>query len=63
MNGNEKRIWYAVQVEPEDPWDYGSYDYEEAWEMLKYQGYGVLATIDTKTNFCLDQKFYDSLYD
>ena len=31
MNGNEKRIWYAVQVEPEDPWDYGSYDYEEAW--------------------------------
>ena len=57
----KNRVWYAVQNEPEDAWDYGSYSYHEALEMLKNQGHGLIAAIDTQTNFCLDQIFYDSL--
>ena len=55
------RVWYAVQYESADAWDYGSYNYEEACEMLKNQGRGLIAVIDTETYFCLDEIFYDSL--
>ena len=55
------RIWYAVQENPEDGWDYGSYDFNVAREMLMQQGKGLIAEIDTKTNFCLNQFWYEEL--
>ena len=47
-----KAIWYAVQAERADAWDYGSYDYDEAVEMLNQQGKGLIAVINEDTNFC-----------
>ncbi len=44
--------WYAVQEDPEDPWDYGTYDWEEAIEMLKAQGHGLIAVI-INDDYCL----------
>lgn len=42
----EPCIWYAVQETPDDDWDWGSYDYDEAVKMLKEQGHGLIAMID-----------------
>lgn len=43
----EERLWYAVQKDSEDDWGYGSYDYEEAVEMLNsYEGYTLIAVIE-----------------
>ena len=53
------RIWYAVQKSPEDTWDYGSSDFDEAKEMLINQGCGLIAEIDTETNFCLNKFWYE----
>lgn len=47
-----KNIWYAVQIDSTDAWDYGSYDYDEAVEMLNQQGKGQIAIINEDTNFC-----------
>ena len=30
----ENRLWYAVQVDTQDDWGYGSYDESEAIEMM-----------------------------
>jgi len=57
----ENRIWYAVQESPEDAWDYGSNDFETAKEMLLNQGHGLIAEIDTETNFCLNQFWYNEM--
>ena len=46
--------WFAVQDENYMEWDYGSYDYNEAVEMLKKQGGGQIAVIDEKHSFCVD---------
>lgn len=56
------RKWYAVQNDSTDAWDNGSYDYDEAVEMLKEQGHGQIAVIDDSTDdpFCLEEiKFED----
>lgn len=55
------RIWYAVQESPEDSWEYGSADFETAREMLLNQGYGLIAEIDTKTSFCLNQFWFNEM--
>lgn len=47
-----KNIWYAVQIDSTDAWDYGSYDYDEAVEMLNQQGRGQIAIINEDTSFC-----------
>ena len=47
-----KNIWYAVQTSSTDDWGYGSYDYDEAVEMLNQQGKGIIAIINEDTNFC-----------
>jgi len=47
--------WYAVQMESTDDWGNGSYDYNEAVEMLKEQGAGLIAVIDEETNYCLEE--------
>ena len=45
--------WYAVQESREDRWDYGSYSYEKALQMLKDQGYGLISVI---TNGCCENE-------
>lgn len=43
----ENKLWYAVQEDSEDDWGYGSYDYEEAVEMLmSCESYNLIAVID-----------------
>lgn len=53
------RFWYAVQVERSDPWDYGSYDYDKAVEMLKKQGCGLIAVICV--NVCVREITFEEI--
>lgn len=46
------RRWYAVQETREDAWDYGSHSYDEAVQMLKEQGEGLIAVINEQTGVC-----------
>lgn len=55
--------WYAVQKETTDDWDYGSYDYAEAVEMLKKQGTGLIATIEENTGVCVEEIKFEDLFD
>ena len=55
--------WYAVQETSEDDWGYGSYDYDEAVEMLKEQGHGLIAVINEETNFCEEEIKIEDLAD
>ena len=57
-----ENLWYAVQETQNGDWDKGSYAYEEAKEMLKEQGFGLIATINDKTNVCLDEQFYEDIF-
>lgn len=50
--------WYAVQSDRTDAWDKGSHDYEEAVNMLKEQGHGLIAVIDEDTDYCLEEIEY-----
>lgn len=44
---NKKRIWYAVQKDPRDAWDWGSFDFGEAVEMCKADSeYQLIVAID-----------------
>lgn len=56
------KIWYAVQETSEDPWDNGSYDYEEALEMLldvvSETGRGLIAVIDEDTQTCIEERVW-----
>ena len=54
-------IWYAVQKTREDAWDNGTHDLDEAKEMLKEQGYGLIAVIDEESNFCEEEIEYEDL--
>ena len=55
-------MWYAVQKTREDEWDYGSHDYNEAVEMLKEQGYGLIAVIEEGRNpVCVGEEEYDEV--
>ena len=53
--------WYAVQRDRSDAWDNGSHSYEEAVEMLKEQGYGLIAVIDEDNEYCLDEIEYSEI--
>ena len=53
--------WYAVQITPADPWDNGSYDWDEAVSMLKEQGRGLIAVIDEENNYCIEEKYYEDI--
>ena len=57
----KKPYWYAVQKESTDAWDSGSYDFEEAVEMLLEQGEGLIAVIDEETNTCIEEYYYEEL--
>ena len=58
-----KTIWYAVQTKRTDAWDYGSYDYDEAVEMLNQQGGGLIAIINEATNFCEGELSFEDVID
>ena len=53
--------WYAVQRDRSDAWDNGSHSYAEAVEMLKKQGYGLIAVIDEDNEYCLDEIEYSEI--
>lgn len=57
----EKKIWYAVQEDSTDGWNYGSYSLDEATEMLRDQGHGLIAVIDEEDSFCLKEYAYSDL--
>lgn len=56
--------WYAVQETPDDDWDWGSYDFEKAKEMLREQGCGLIAVIDVTDNdpLCIEEITYEKLF-
>ena len=54
--------WYAVQETREDALDYGSYDYEEAYEMAKEianeKGEAIIVCIDEDYGgYCDDEEW------
>ncbi len=56
------RYWYAVQETSEDAWDYGSHDLDEAKEMLKAQGHGLIAVIEESDNsVCVEEIHYEDI--
>ena len=57
----DKNIWYAVQEDSEDAWDYGSHNFDEAKLMLKDQGCGLIAVIENG-DFCKDEIRYEDLF-
>ncbi len=57
----DERIFYAVQETNNDEWDCGSYDFSEAVDMLKAQGRGLIAVIDTYDSFCLAEYSYEQV--
>lgn len=54
-----KNMWYAIQEDREDAWDYGTHDKDEAIDMLKEQGFGLIAVIDG--DVCVDEIEYEDL--
>lgn len=59
-NRVDENIWYAVQEDSEDAWDYGSHNFDEAKLMLKDQGCGLIAVI--KNDFCVKEIRYEDLH-
>ena len=55
------RLWYAVQRDREDDWGTGSFDKDEAIEMLKNQGCGLIAVIQNDT--CIEEIEYEDIKD
>ena len=51
--------WYAVQENTGDDWSYGSYDYYDAIEMLKRQGYGLIAVIED--DLCINEIYFEDI--
>ena len=57
--------WYAVEMNREDnDWGYGSYDLEEAKEMLKNFPNGLIAVIEEGDDpICVEEIPYSDVYD
>lgn len=53
----EKKYWYAVLTDEEDnDWGYGSFDLDEAKEMVKKYPEGYIAVIDiTADPICVEE--------
>lgn len=60
-SGGLTPIWFAVTSDNYDAWDNGSLDLDEAKEMLREQGCGLIAVIDESDNFCLDEIRFEDL--
>lgn len=57
----ENKKWYAVQYRSDDDWDTGSFDFDEAKDMLKKQGLGLIAVI--ADDYCEEEITFDDLFD
>ena len=57
----DENIWYAVQEDSSDAWDYGSHNFDEAKLMLKDQGYGLIAVIENG-DYCKEEIRYEDLF-
>lgn len=56
----ENRLWYAVQTDCEDDWGYGSYDYEEAVDMImSNEKYNLIAVIEN--DVCIEEIYKQDL--
>ena len=57
----EPPVWYAVQHDPEDGWDYGSFDEDEARKMAKRTGAKLIAVIQIGkySPECIDEFRFD----
>lgn len=58
--------WYAVQGNMDNDWGYGSYDLEEAKQMLAdlCEDYGKIAVIEEGDDpVCVEELTYDDLFD
>lgn len=55
--------WFAVQRTSADAWDNGSHDLEEAKQMLREQGEGLIAVINENTSFCVEEFGIDEIDD
>ena len=56
----EEKLWYAVQTDCEDDWGYGSYDYEEAVDMLmSNENYNLIAVIEN--GVCIEEIYKQDL--
>lgn len=61
--GNEMdKMWYAVQRTADDDWGWGSFDWDEAVEMLEAQGQGMIATINDENKVCEDVTYYEDIF-
>ena len=60
MNNQNDKIWYALQTDSEDDWSAGSYNFEDAKEMLYIQGKGLIAKI--VNGVCEKEFYYDDLF-
>ena len=60
---NNPNLWYAVLRDQEDDWGTGSTAYDEAVEMLREQGYGLIAVIDNNPRcpLCLGEIYYKDI--
>lgn len=56
-------FWFALQKTREDAWDCGSYDLHTALDMLKEQGHGLVAVINTDTNFCVREISFEEVFE
>lgn len=56
--------WYAVQTSREDDWSNGSYNYDEAVQMLKEQGCGLIAVIEEVGTdaCCIEEIKYEEVH-
>lgn len=56
----ENKLWYAVQTDCEDDWGYGSYDYDEAVNMLfECDMYNLIAVIEN--DVCIKEIYKQDL--
>lgn len=62
---SKQKLWYAVQDTTNDDWDWGSYSYKEAVDMLQEQGSGLIAVIDVTNNdpLCVNEIYYDEIFE
>lgn len=56
----ENRIWYAVQMDSEDDWGTGSFDKDEAIEMMMgNENYTLIAVIEN--DVCIEEIYKEDL--
>ena len=62
LEGLVETLWYAVMEDDEDDWGTGTNDRDEAIEMLKKQGHGLVAVIsDNGDPLCIDEIRYEDI--